>query len=279
MYPDYAWANINSDLVIAKDYRGYVYLPGVINGMGYLTPGQGYRVKMMNAGVLTYPANNRVAGGDNYIAPKDPEHYVQNINTGNNASIIILESCAKTLEVGDEVGVFNSRGILCGGGVYNGSSFAFPIWGNDLNRSNYEYLREQDEFEFRIWSKGLNKEFIADVTSKEGPLTYSENGIYFLNSIVSRDLVDQSIDHNGITVYPNPANVVLNFKLQLLEESAINLSIFDLQGREVVHEYLGIVPSGVSENHLDVSSLPTGAYFYKTIMRNQVYTGAIVISQ
>ena len=53
-----ALSGIASDIIIIKDISGDSYIPSFgINGIGDLLPGQGYKVKMSNAAILTYSDN------------------------------------------------------------------------------------------------------------------------------------------------------------------------------------------------------------------------------
>ena len=52
-----AWAGISAAILIAKDENGNVYVPGLINLIGDLQPGQGYQIKMSNGATFNYPAN------------------------------------------------------------------------------------------------------------------------------------------------------------------------------------------------------------------------------
>ena len=50
---------IVGDVLLVKDVNGNTYIPNFgINNIGSMKPGQGYKVKMSNPAVLTYPANN-----------------------------------------------------------------------------------------------------------------------------------------------------------------------------------------------------------------------------
>ena len=47
--------NSSGNLIIAKNYMGSAYLPEFnFNGIGYMTPGEGYQVKIYNSDTLSY---------------------------------------------------------------------------------------------------------------------------------------------------------------------------------------------------------------------------------
>ena len=56
--PVLAWAEISNDIIIAKDENGSVFIPGLLNLIGELQPGQGYQIKLSTGATWNYPAND-----------------------------------------------------------------------------------------------------------------------------------------------------------------------------------------------------------------------------
>ena len=146
-----AFANIAGDIEIVKDNDGNIYLPEFnINSIGDLQPGQGYQVMMKNDAILNYTA--RLISPKAAIRPSmSPQHYIHNIHSGYNASFIIQAN--DLLEIGDEVGVFNSAGKLCGFCYIRRSRISICDLGDDPQTLELEGLTEGEEFEVRIWKK------------------------------------------------------------------------------------------------------------------------------
>jgi pullulanase/glycogen debranching enzyme len=53
-----ALASLNGSFEIVKNNAGQFYVPDVFNGIGSMIPGQGYLIRMTQAGTLVYPAND-----------------------------------------------------------------------------------------------------------------------------------------------------------------------------------------------------------------------------
>ena len=52
-----ALAGITNNIVIVKNNSGEMYIPGVVNTIGNMLPGQGYHIYLLSGCVLTYPGN------------------------------------------------------------------------------------------------------------------------------------------------------------------------------------------------------------------------------
>ena len=69
-------------------------------------------------------------------------------------------------------------------------------------------------------------------------------------------------DNLAFTVYPNPANTVLNCQLSTDEESTANISIMDITGKILISDEF--MPQKKSFLHtVDISNLASGIYFAK----------------
>ncbi len=77
-----------------------------------------------------------------------------------------------------------------------------------------------------------------------------------------------------ISVYPNPAQDLVQFEVQSSRFKAGELQLFDVYDRQVA------VKEITSEQSiLDVSGLPGGVYFYRVVMGETTYSGKLVIQR
>jgi len=64
-------------------------------------------------------------------------------------------------------------------------------------------------------------------------------------------------------IYPSPSNSQVNIEYRLSHTSGMKLSIYSLNGREVIVIYDGYQFNGLHRETVDVSALPSGLYFIK----------------
>ena len=77
-------------------------------------------------------------------------------------------------------------------------------------------------------------------------------------------------DNFSIVSYPNPANTIINFDYNLVENKNANLYVMNYLG-EIVSSYENISP-GKNTISMDVSKLSTGSYFYQLKAGESVVT-------
>jgi Secretion system C-terminal sorting domain len=63
--------------------------------------------------------------------------------------------------------------------------------------------------------------------------------------------------------YPNPFNPRTVINVELLEDSDISLTIYNLEGREIIQLFKGFLGKGMHKFSFDGTSLPSGIYLYK----------------
>jgi hypothetical protein len=65
------------------------------------------------------------------------------------------------------------------------------------------------------------------------------------------------------TVFPNPFRSVATLPLSLTEAEAVRLEVFDVLGRRVLEQDLGVQPAGASPRAIDLGAAPAGVYFVR----------------
>ncbi len=81
---------------------------------------------------------------------------------------------------------------------------------------------------------------------------------------------------NGLEIYPNPANDVLNITIKDVNSDNLNISLNNTQGQAVLERQL-VDFSGSSTETIDVSQLTKGLYFVKITSDTEVVTKRVVI--
>ena len=95
---------------------------------------------------------------------------------------------------------------------------------------------------------------------------FGEGGEVFarMNNIQSGVKESQPLTPTAIQlgpIYPNPFNAQARYSFRLDHPGALNVSILDLQGREVKSLYRGQIEAGFHQGALTVRGLTTGSYF------------------
>ena len=93
------------------------------------------------------------------------------------------------------------------------------------------------------------------------------------------DEVGESIDSDGLSVFPNPVTNHANFSFSLTERKEVSLLIFDLNGREVFkHE--SVLNPGLQVISWNPSmKLKAGYYFYKLQAGERVESGKVILKK
>jgi hypothetical protein len=118
---------------------------------------------------------------------------------------------------------------------------------------------------------------LGDGTTHFAPV-FIPGAIYY--GITSEANEDKRILPDGITLlqsYPNPFNASTNIKFTLPKEVEIELSIYDLLGREVTVLEQGLKSAGNYEIFFNASGLSSGVYFYRLRAGDAVETKRMVL--
>ena len=200
---DTALAAIASRITLVKDNAGNQYWPGLYNGIGDMQPGQGYQIYMSEAADFTYAVSGESADAG---APIDKSqsrlvHFTFTDKTGNNMSVLIPDTIQPTvnsgpLDAGDEIGVFSPSGLCVGAVVWDGSTTALTVWGeNSQTTDTVDGMQVGEQLGYRIWDSSEDSEFPAIISYSSGGPDYSVNGIAILGSL-------EGIDPPVITTEP-----------------------------------------------------------------------------
>lgn len=63
--------------------------------------------------------------------------------------------------------------------------------------------------------------------------------------------------------FPNPFNPKTNIELELLEDTEVDITVYNLEGQEIVKIFKGQLSKGVHKFTFDGSEFPSGIYLYK----------------
>lgn len=216
--------------------------------------------------------------------------------TGINATIAITTAAnpninGSPLDVGDEIGVYNSSGRCCGAIVWQNTNTAITAYGDDPMTSEIEGFKEGELISYKIWIKKSNKEYNARVQyiSQDPYKTgfFYINGIYMLAEItnVSTNVKENISLPDKIYIsqnYPNPFNPTTKIKILLSENSFVNLEIYDVNGKLIQILSDSFLTSGEhifewNGKNFDSNYLPTGIYFCKLKVNSDEYIRKMIL--
>jgi len=78
---------------------------------------------------------------------------------------------------------------------------------------------------------------------------------------------------NGISIYPNPSNGVVNISTYNLDANSMNVVVCDITGKIVANAQF----TNLEHNTIDLSNQPKGVYFVKMQLNNTVVTRKVVL--
>ena len=72
----------------------------------------------------------------------------------------------------------------------------------------------------------------------------------------------------NVSLYPNPANSVLNVQYNIVEMGDVMLSIYDISGAKISVNQVNTSP-GLNSNEIDVKELASGLYFIEFLVNEK----------
>jgi predicted outer membrane repeat protein len=105
---------------------------------------------------------------------------------------------------------------------------------------------------YRLWDGDNDGDTILDM------------GAYEFGSVgVGVDEPAVGGQRSAVSVYPNPTQGIVDFRLSMVDFRWVSLKVYDVHGREVVTVVDGNLPAGEHVVQWDASGLPAGVYVYQ----------------
>jgi hypothetical protein len=231
-----ALSGIISQMTIAKNNNGQVYWPDYsINTIGNMKAGEGYKIYMNTAAILTYPSNGlpKNCPNDDIIEVPAPQHFVFTSSTGNNATVGSRRVTVNGTVAPDnsEIGAFTTKGVLIGSGMVIQGTAVFPIWGSNSIRAEKIGCSASERVVFRLWT-GKNEYPLDFKTDREA--RYAEDGIFMGSFSVPDQCFITKFDLSSI--FPNPFKhaVKLSFDVPIaqgMDAQDIEINLYSIHGR------------------------------------------------
>ena len=117
---------------------------------------------------------------------------------------------------------------------------------------------------------------IENNDASENPYNFTVSGKGVISTAISENIADKNY---GITVYPNPAENVLNIGIQALQGEHIVVEIIDIQGHSVLSKNDIVFNNGVHKIELNLKSMVNGTYFIKILVNNKLRNTSKIVIQ
>jgi len=263
---------IITDVEIVKNGVGLAYLPSWdYNGIGDMTAGQAYQVKMNSERELLYNANDtEYRTTSSIVIDNKPDEVEFSLNTGKNMHLLIPVK-AFTMEVlsGDEVYVYDAQGEMVGAAKITLPNTLITIWGNDVTNTVKDGLYDAEEWSLELYSATTNKRIKVSCELNEAEPTFEQDAVVIANNLNISEKVTGLALYNSI---PNPSSQETEIRYFVPQSQQLSLRLFNLLGKEVLTIEEGVKTAGYHSIKINVEQLAAGAYFYRLQSDNQQLT-------
>ena len=136
----------------------------------------------------------------------------------------------------------------------------------DIDAGNVAYSNTQTSL--------FNDQFKVDITnSLNGWLANQEI------NLEATSLSTNSFELSNLSVYPNPSNGLINVSFQTTSNDAVEIVLFDLQGRKVFRSKQNSNNQSMFNQSINTRTLSNGIYLLRAIQGNRSTTKRVIISK
>ncbi len=139
------------------------------------------------------------------------------------------------------------------------------IYGYSVNGKDFE--NGENLIILEVEKENLFSENLVTIDSKS-ELT-DENAEVLKNINLNIPSLENETDIISMKNYPNPAIISTNFEYNLIENSKVELKIFDMLGKEVAVIVNKNQEKGIYKINFDISNLSKGMYIYKMVIKGE----------
>ena len=174
-------------------------------------------------------------------------------------------------ELGDWILAYHND-VLVGSRQWMSKYIDVPVMGNDGRWNTIGYPQLGDKIEFKLYSERLDTKYPLSVGTNQ----YIPNQVLIVESV---SIIQQSvpIEYHLGTAYPNPFNPVTMIKMDIPQESDINVDVYDANGRHVEKLLYGSYKAGEYNISWIATGFPSGIYFIRLSMQNELHTSKVVL--
>ena len=260
--------NITKVIIIQELIGTGVFWPEYgINTIGAFEPGKAYIIKLSAPATVTFPECSDKSYKNRLIMQnKVDTPWGEMIFTPEKQVTLFPKNAIAGLQPGDVIGAFNADNRVCGyiSVVEGEKNLAMTLFGKDQTQSNTGGYSPDEPVHFRLLRTGNGKMFDLEVEYDRSAENHS--GRYYTGSLAV--ISKMTLKHSGnteagitrFTVMPNPADDVVNITSNQVDDSMVELYLYDVYGSLVAKDIL------TQSLSMDISTLSSGLYmvFLKT---------------
>ena len=174
----------------------------------------------------------------------------------------------ENIQEGDWILSFNGDKVI-GAREWQGSTIDVPAMGDDGSYLTAGYIEAGSIPTFKLLSGGK-------LTNLEGDIpAFANNELYMVASLSEAIALPETF--NLDRAYPNPFNPVTTLRFSLPVSSQISLTIYNLQGREIISLVDGNLDAGYHSVIWNADVHSSGVYFVKMIAGEYVNTQKLML--
>ena len=269
METEWVFGGLEDEILLITNDSGQFWVPSLdVYTLQMMEPGEAYVIALTGGEPITFsyppevvlPRPDVIAAMLDYEADTQTRHY-EVIPTGMAYPVIITQVCAE-IEVGDELAVYAGNSVVGAVRVANPTQIqVIPAWSAihefGLNLPGYS---AGDEMEIRLWDADRNIELPL-----EAALDVDVFGMAALSSGMITGIADAVMPESFYLhpAYPNPFNPVTTVRYDLPRDSHVQLSVFDLAGRQMAMLVNDHMVSGHHSIEWDATGEASGVYILK----------------
>ncbi len=115
------------------------------------------------------------------------------------------------------------------------------------------------------------------IASGGGSVQFEEENSAFNASVLSS--IEDVVLVESFKMFPNPTVGELNVELELLETERVTIDVYDMVGKIVRSEDLGVMPSGYTLRKMDFQALSNGLYLMNINVGNESIVGRFTVNK
>jgi len=191
-----------------------------------------------------------------------------NFNQSSQQAFYFIESI-ENIEQGDIIHTY-SNGINVGSRMWNGSFTDIPAMGDDGSKFTAGYCIDGSIPAFKVEkANGSLITLTGDIPE------WSNNQLYMVGYL--EESIALPAVYSLSTAYPNPFNPTTTLSFAIPVDSEVSLSIYNLQGREVMSLINGNMDAGYHSVVWNADAHASGVYFVKMVAGEYINTQKLML--